>query len=250
MARGKAAVDLLVFATFVIGAELAVVIFSLLPTTADPRWRQVAMSGAIGCASLCACILIVFMRGHGAASIGWTGRHFFTNIAIGIGALILLYIACMALVLCIMLIMPELLAGPSTAQQAIEAVFPPMRPAWVVSMMFFVALWEEVAFRGLVLTRTIALLRRWWLAIRSRPSCSAPPLLPGALAVVFTTSSVPSWPACCVASPALCRHHLHWLHDVFSFCSSGHVDHLGSDSPVLCSAPSGGIMSDHAALVE
>lgn len=221
--RGKAAVDLLVFATFFIVAELAVVILNLLPTTADPRWRQVAMSGAIGCASLCACILIVFMRGHGAASIGWTGRHFFTNIAIGIGALILLYIACMALVLCIMLIMPELLAGPSTAQQAIEAVFPPMRPAWVVSMMFFVALWEEIAFRGLVLTRTFALLRRWWLAI---PVASVifglPHYYQGPVAVVFTTilgaimACLFVWRRSLV--PAIT---LHWLHDVIFFLLLG-----------------------------
>ena len=35
----------------------------------------------------------------------------------------------------------------------------------MIALMTFVAIWEEIAFRGFMLTRLQSIFRRWWLTI-------------------------------------------------------------------------------------
>ncbi len=221
--RWRALVDLLVLAGFIVAAIVSVAVFDVLPETADPRWQQVGFSGLIGIAALGSCILVLLVGRHRAASIGWTSRELPVNIALGLGALMLFYLICMTAAVSVTMLIPDLLTGPSTAQQAIEETFPPMSVAMILPLALFVAVWEEVAFRGLVLTRMFALLRRWWLAI---PAASllfgALHLYQGLLAVAFTTilgaimSCLLVWRRSLV--PAIT---LHWLHDVLIFVLLG-----------------------------
>jgi membrane protease YdiL (CAAX protease family) len=60
---------------------------------------------------------------------------------------------------------PEILTAEPESAQAIRETFPRMSLPALMLMMTFVAIWEEVVFRGFLLTRLRALVGRWWLAI-------------------------------------------------------------------------------------
>jgi membrane protease YdiL (CAAX protease family) len=65
----------------------------------------------------------------------------------------------------ISVLFPHLIEPSTTAQQAIEETFPPLDMHWMIGVMLFVGVWEEVVFRGFLLTRLQVLLKRRWLTV-------------------------------------------------------------------------------------
>lgn len=162
--RIRAIIELVVLVpAAVVGGMAANLSVSLLPLQ-DARWANVAFSLGMGAGCLVACALILYVARHGPATIGLTRRRMRANIGIGLLALFLTYVVLIQLSLAAVIFFPELMER-STAQKAIEESFPPMSAGQVVLMCAFVAFWEEVVFRGFLLTRLHVLLRRWTLAV-------------------------------------------------------------------------------------
>jgi membrane protease YdiL (CAAX protease family) len=76
-----------------------------------------------------------------------------------------MYMLLFMLAMMIGMLMPEFLNEPSEAEQAIRETFPETSVRGVVLMMGVVAIWEEIAFRGFLLTRLHAIFRHWLPAV-------------------------------------------------------------------------------------
>src|SRR5690606_21314232 len=87
------------------------------------------------------------------------------NVAIGLVSIFGVLALMAGISVVVAMLFPEILQQPSQAQEAIRESFPPMALRWLVLLMVFVAVWEEVAFRGFLLTRLHAIVRSWWIAV-------------------------------------------------------------------------------------
>jgi len=139
----------------------AITSFSLIKL-ADKRWTNVIDGAGTGIGTLTACAVMLLIARHKPASIGLTRRNWLLNIGLGAAALAAFY-ACFVIPLSVSF--PQLIQQGEHTRQAIEQTFPPMNFAWIALLMTFVVLWEEVVFRGFVLTRMRVIFGRWWLAI-------------------------------------------------------------------------------------
>jgi membrane protease YdiL (CAAX protease family) len=131
----------------------------------DDQWANLASTIGMGVAAGLAVAFFVWLDRQSAASIGWTGRAFFRQIAVGILWLCCTYALLITLVIIVMILFPALQDEAPTAQRAVREVMPDMPLRSMIAMMLFVAIWEEAVFRGFVLTRLHAIVRRWWLAV-------------------------------------------------------------------------------------
>lgn len=162
MSRLRAIVELLVLVPAgVVGSLSAMASFSIMRLT-DKRWYNVLDSIGTGTGTLLACAIMLLIARHKPAAIGWTRRNWLANAGLGTAALFCLYAA---VFIPLNVSFPELAQQGQATQRAIEQAFPPMGIPGVVLMMTFVVLWEEVIFRGFVLTRLRVIFGRWWLAI-------------------------------------------------------------------------------------
>jgi len=189
MSRRRAAVELLLL---LIGSEVfafaARILFSRVPMS-DPRWYSVLGTASVGTLLIVACFVMMRIAGHKPISIGWTREDLALNIAIGLGALVATYIVFFSSIFAATFVFPELLTETPAAQEAIEKNFPPMRLYWVLPLTILVAFWEEIVFRGFLLTRLNAIFRRWWLTIvLASAMFGAIHVYEGLLAVVIISS--------------------------------------------------------------
>ncbi len=129
------------------------------------NWLPLIESFCVGVCVMLACFAMVLANGHSLHSIGWHTRAFGANVLVGIGGLFCTYIVLMALGSFLLFYFPEILDEATKTQKTIQETFPKMSFGVIVLLMCFVSLWEEVAFRGFLLTRLYALCRRWWLSI-------------------------------------------------------------------------------------
>jgi membrane protease YdiL (CAAX protease family) len=134
----------------------------------DERWEGLAATIGMGMGALAAAALLATLDGPRAPPIGWTPRDLGLNIWIGAGALLLTYVVATSIAWSLWLISPETIqriTEDNTATKAVRERIPDLPVREMAILMTFVAVWEEVVFRGFILTRLYALLRRWWLAI-------------------------------------------------------------------------------------
>jgi len=165
MSRLRAVVELVLLLACGLAGAFATDALSTRVPVPDPRWHQILISVGVGMTSMLACFLIVRVAGHKPVSVGWTRKDLGVNAGIGLGALVATYVVLFSAALAASFLFPGLLTETPEAQQAIEKNFPPMRLYWVIPLTIFVAFWEEIVFRGFVLTRLNAIFRRWWLTI-------------------------------------------------------------------------------------
>lgn len=139
----------------------------------DERWANLVGQVTTGGLALAACLVMLSLTGERARSLGWSGRRWFANLAIGIAALAASYIAT-ALFIIGLIVIASILRVPgveqaleqrSAAADAVKAVFPEMSIALLIPVMVFISIWEEFVFRGFLLTRLRIIFRRWWLAL-------------------------------------------------------------------------------------
>jgi len=143
---------------------LAVYCIFLLWPVRDQRWFEVAATGGMGGMILLTIAFIMRIDGHQARTIGWTRRRWSANVGIGFGAYILFAIS-VAIGGILLKLLVHIDVDDSTAKEAIKDAFPPMTMAPMMAMMVFVSVWEEIAFRGFVLTRLHALFKHWWVSV-------------------------------------------------------------------------------------
>ncbi len=131
----------------------------------DEKWQIVASTVGMGAASVMGAAFFVFIEGQRAADIGWTSRAFLANVGLGVAALLATYVTVAAMFFTVAILHPGILEQQETAGKAVRETMPAMSIPKMALFMGFVALWEEVVFRGFVLTRLKVLLGRWWLAV-------------------------------------------------------------------------------------
>lgn len=136
---------------------------SLDPT--DERWLGIADSMGLGFGAVLACLLLVWLGGRRISSIGLTTRNWQLNLGIGIASLLGTWFMLITLGGAIAVLFPSLLEEQSAAQKAIEANFPRLSLRQMFVLCLYIAVYEEIVFRGFLLTRLHALVRRWWLAV-------------------------------------------------------------------------------------
>lgn len=132
---------------------------------ADERWLRIADSMGLGLGAALACILLVWIGGRKVSSIGLTTRALRLNLGIGVASLFGTWFMLMTFGGFIAVLFPSVLKEQSAAQQAIEANFPRLSLQQMFLLCLCIAVYEEIVFRGFLLTRLHALVRRWWLAV-------------------------------------------------------------------------------------
>ncbi|MBI4581700.1 MAG: CPBP family intramembrane metalloprotease [Planctomycetes bacterium] len=131
----------------------------------DPRWNEMVVTAAAGVACIVAAFTLVRSAGQRPAAIGWCTRSARVDIAIGLLSALAIYVALITGAVLLVLVRPDLLEETTQAREAIEKTIPRTSIPVMMAMMVFVAVWEEVVFRGFLLTRLQAIVRRWWLAV-------------------------------------------------------------------------------------
>jgi len=165
MSRLRALLEaLLLIPATIAGGVLTVVVLQQFGIQ-DARWFNLLSSIGMGLVALVLIMLLLRWDGHSGRTIGWTAENFEKNILIGLGTFLATFMAVLLVSGILTLMFPHLLEEPSTAHKAIREAFPQIRILHLVPVLFLVSVWEEVAFRGFLLTRLHSLLRRWWLTI-------------------------------------------------------------------------------------
>ncbi len=165
MSRFQAVVELLIMIPVaIIGAWVAHLASGQL-RFGDHRWMNVLSSMTMGAAVLIYIVCMLWIDGHRPATIGWRAHKFWRNVAVGIAGFVLMYVYAFLMVMVIVQFFPAFLEQEPASQKAIQETFPAMPFGFLFLMMLFVAIWEEVAFRGFLLTRLQAILRHWWLTV-------------------------------------------------------------------------------------
>jgi membrane protease YdiL (CAAX protease family) len=132
---------------------------------ADDRWSTVIMTVVGGLMAITVCAALLRLHGQRPGSIGWTTRHLSLDVLIGIGAYLGTTLSLLALLSIVASLYPQILEHENDAARAIQETLPNMSLAGATVFMAFVALWEEITFRGFMLTRLHAALGRWWVAL-------------------------------------------------------------------------------------
>ena len=165
MSRVRAVVELIVLLVVsclgLIGVEIVLIPWAI----EDPRWVQLFGGVGVGAVALLACVTMMAVARQQPASIGWTAKKFGFNILLGLLGLGVVMASRVVLVVSAVLIEPSLMEDLTEAQRGIEENLPRMQLVTMLIVMSFVAIWEEVVFRGFLLTRLQAVLRCWWLTI-------------------------------------------------------------------------------------
>lgn len=155
---------LLVLLAGTAGAFAAGFVSTLLPL-GDRRWGELITTAGAGAAGMAAVFMMVRLAGQRPAAIGWRINRAGADIGLGVGMAFAVYLVMILAAMAWVAFNPQVLNERTQAQQAIEQAIPHTSILSLVLMMSFVAVWEEVVFRGFLLTRLRAIFRRWWLAV-------------------------------------------------------------------------------------
>lgn len=131
----------------------------------DERWANMIITGAAGLACILAAFAMVRSSGQRPAAIGWRVNDLTADVGIGVAAALGMYAAMFVAAMVLILLRPDLMEKSAQAREAIEETIPRASIPAMILLMAFVALWEEIVFRGFLLTRLYCLLRRWWLTV-------------------------------------------------------------------------------------
>ncbi|MFQ5492016.1 MAG: lysostaphin resistance A-like protein [Phycisphaerae bacterium] len=166
---GQAAMDVVVFSGLLLVSILVMGLVAGMVLVVwgdiDERWLQVAglpVQGAVWVALVAA---MLAFREQSAASIGVCGDRWAVD---GLLGLVTWGVAIASWLLGIAAVWVFWRSGFEELQnniQSIEAMLPRMHPVFIVALQFVVAVYEEVVFRGFLLTRLRKAVGSWWLAV-------------------------------------------------------------------------------------
>jgi len=161
----RAVVEIVLVIPFAFVGGVAGVLIAKACAPADERWIDIAFTMGLGGGGALACTLLVWLGGRKLNTIGLTTRSLPLDLGIGVASLAGMWFM---LILCSVFIafwFPSVLEKQSEAQQAIEAAFPRLSLLQMFILCVCVAAYEEIVFRGFLLTRLHAIARRWWLVV-------------------------------------------------------------------------------------
>lgn len=167
--RRAALIDLVVVFGVILGAMLGkdYFLFFLNPDYSDEELRDLTplMIGVMGVFSALVILLYVRRRGQPLSSLGLSWRRWLTDSGIGILAAAFVMTVMVAGSLFVWIVLPDLIPALQESQENIKRVLPPMTVSTIVWLTVVVSLYEELLFRGFLLTRLRVLTRTWWAAV-------------------------------------------------------------------------------------
>ena len=138
---------------------------NLLGREVTAGWINVIATGGGALCGVLTVIALVRLGGRPLASIGLRTDRAGREAALGLGLMIATFGVILMGGIVAVLLKPELMDHPSQAQEALRQNLPDINFPGMVVLMIAVALWEEIIFRGFLLTRLQAVFRRWWLSL-------------------------------------------------------------------------------------
>jgi len=160
--------DLLAFTLGITAAILLLGILaaavSLLARDLDERLLQLLLLPLQAMAWVAVVALILKQRGQSGLSVGWRRDQVFADACLGLGAAGAAYAAFLGSTLLLMLVWPAGAKAMQANEQAITEMLPPL-PVALFALQIIVGFYEELVFRGFLLTRLRRVLKSWWLAI-------------------------------------------------------------------------------------
>jgi membrane protease YdiL (CAAX protease family) len=126
-------------------------------------WGNVVGVAVNGTAAMVCVVALTLLRGGSLAELGLTGRHLAWNGLLGLGA----FLAALAAFQFVGLLVSLLAGGEALAGnvEKIEEMLPRMHWLGFLALSVWVGLWEELTFRGFILTRLRRVTGFWWAAI-------------------------------------------------------------------------------------
>lgn len=115
-------------------------------------------------AVLCVAAIVVTTRGT-APSLGLTSRALGTDLVLGVLAVIAAYGVFYAIIGVIYVVYPAGFESLKSNPERITEMIPRMHPAAFLTLSLWVGFYEELVFRGFLLTRLRRALGHWWAAI-------------------------------------------------------------------------------------
>jgi membrane protease YdiL (CAAX protease family) len=166
MSRRRAALELIGLVPAIVAGELIGALAGLLLLPEGSRWITMISSGFMALSGVLYVMLILRLADHRPRSIGLTTANIMQESRIGALALLGTYVVLMPLMAAIVIVFfPEYMDQETPAQRAIKDVFPAM-PLWQFLLINVVAVfWEELVFRGFLLTRLKVICKSWLPAV-------------------------------------------------------------------------------------
>jgi membrane protease YdiL (CAAX protease family) len=171
MNRSRAGVllELVIFAGVMLAFVFAV---SAVAAAADhfglirsPQLTNLATALATGACGVGSVLVIVWATGSRVPEIGLTRRALGLNLLIGLGTLPVPFLAFYAGAGILWLIHPPWIEMMQSNASRITEMLPKLGPAAFLATSLWVGVWEEVVFRGFVMTRVRRVVGSWWPAI-------------------------------------------------------------------------------------
>lgn len=148
---------------------------------ADDRLLQLILLPFRALAWTCVVALLLYARQQGAASVGCTRLNLRSNIPLGLVSMAAAFAAFWLLAILVGVLWPDGFAKMQGNQDAITRMLPPL-PVPLIAVQVIVGFYEELIFRGFLLTRLRRATGSWLVAV----------LLSSALfAVLHITDQVP-----------------------------------------------------------
>ncbi len=130
--------------------------------------RQVMLLPTISLRALGAIVIIAVLarrRGLTARSVGLSWSGAIVNIAIGVAALVVVYGLVAVTMSLVWLFWPEVVGEMKENAQRIIELVPNLRPAQFVPVAALIGIYEELVFRGFLMTRLRRATGGWTLAV-------------------------------------------------------------------------------------
>lgn len=109
--------------------------------------------------------IMVRLRRQSWSSLGLTARRWAANLLVGGLAVVGIYICLAALILTLYLLDPQLVESMSKNADNLRGLVPKLSPLGFLGLMTVVALYEEVVFRGFLMTRLRRACGSWIVAV-------------------------------------------------------------------------------------
>lgn len=165
VSRRSAVVDLTFVFAIVIGVMVGKDFFFENWSDEELRARTPLIITAIGMFSAIVVLGYVGFRKQSWSTLGLAAGRPLVDAGIGVlaaGFIMLLMVAGSAFV---WVFAPELIPALQESQRGIREILPPMNPPTIIGLTIVVAFYEELLFRGFLLTRLRVVTRRWWSAV-------------------------------------------------------------------------------------
>jgi membrane protease YdiL (CAAX protease family) len=135
---------------------------------ATPAVLQRVLVPVLALRALGACVIIgvlIRVRGLGAASVGLRKDRFLVDVVLGIAATAVLFATIWVTMVLVWLAWPALLDEMQENARRLMDLVPPLGPFWFLPVALTIGTYEELLFRGFLMTRLRRATGSWSIAV-------------------------------------------------------------------------------------